>query len=194
MQFLKIASFLATAALATAANTVTFLSQDHQDRTVYWTGNPQMAHIADTRVPGNQNVTISVPDGWVGNFYAVADGSPKVPGMLGEVAFNGWMGITYFDVSAIVNPNDKNGVKQMWPKGENQPVSGCVKFPCAFAYYAPDDVQTRATMVSDLFCSLGNSEVGITGRAWDDHPESPAMARDFVQGKWTTKGHRAVVA
>ncbi|KAM7194961.1 hypothetical protein V8F20_007687 [Naviculisporaceae sp. PSN 640] len=187
MQFTKLISLLAAAVVATAENTVTFVSQDSIDRTVFFTSNPDSADLPDVVVPGHQNVTVSFPQGWQGNWYAVQEGEPNVPGMLGEVAFNGWNGITYFDVSAIVNPNDKNNVKQMWPAGEEEPVSGCVIFPCNFAYYLPDDVQTRATFTSDLFCSLGSAEASTLDRRSFDFDSSPVFPRAFVLGKWAKK-------
>lgn len=185
MQFSKLISFLAAAVAAHATNTVTFVSQDASDRTVYFTSNPNMAKVPDTKVPGGQNVTVEIPHAWQGNWFAVRDGEPVVPGMLGEVAFNGWNGITYFDVSAIVNPNDKNNVKQMWPAGEEEPVSGCVLFPCNFAYYLPDDVQTKATLETDLFCSLGSSEASSIDKRSFDADSTPSFPRDFVMGRWS---------
>lgn len=77
--------------------------------------------------------------------------------MLGEVCFNSWGGISFFDVSAIVNPNDKNNVKQLWPASAATPVSGCTTFPCNDAYYLPDDIQTKGTNEDDLVCTLGGS-------------------------------------
>ncbi len=57
------------------------------------------------------------------------------------------MGLTYFDVSAIVNPSDLEGVKELYPASEKEAkekvsMSGCSLFPCATVYYHPDDVQT----------------------------------------------------
>ncbi|KAM7204211.1 DNase1 protein [Rhypophila sp. PSN 637] len=187
MQFTKLISLLAAAVVATAENTVTFVSQDSFDRTVIFTSNPNYAKIPDTVVPASKNVTVPFPQGWQGNWYAVKKGEPNIPGMLGEVSFNGWNGITYFDVSAIVNPNDKDNVKQMWPADEEEPVSGCVVFPCNFAYYLPDDVQTRATLDTNLFCSLGSRDGSTIDRRSFDFDSSPTFPRDFVMGKWSKK-------
>ncbi len=90
MQFIKLATLLSGAALAAAANTITFVSQDATDRTIYFTSNPGSASVASAVVPGLQSVTVNIPGGWQGNFYSVSAGKPNIPGMLGEVAFNSW--------------------------------------------------------------------------------------------------------
>ncbi|KAK0727922.1 DNase1 protein [Lasiosphaeria miniovina] len=189
MQFFKIASLLAAAVLATAENTITFISQDDDYRTLYFTGNPGMTEIKPVQVQGLTNVTVDIPYQWIGNFFAVVDGQPVVPGMLGEVAFNSWNGITFFDVSAIVNPSDHVGVKVMWPVDSPEPFSGCDLFPCNFAYYAPNDVQTRATHGSDLYCTLGTSPHDLlASRSLSEETlDAPVFARDFVQGRWASK-------
>ena len=146
-------ALLGSAAVSSAAS-VTFTTLDDVTRTVYFTGS---AEIDPVTVSNSGDVTVSFPDTYNGNFYAVQDGQENAPGMLGEVTFAGWGGITFFDVSAIVNPNDKDNVKQMWPASALTPVSGCEVFPCDDAYYAPNDVQTKATDETDLVCSLGSS-------------------------------------
>ena len=183
MQF-KLLSLLASAAALVSANTITFKSLDSTSRTVYFTGNPGMATIQPTRVPGSATIKVDIPEHWQGNFYSVSDGAPNVPGMLGEVAFQSWAGITFFDVSAIVAPQDHDGVKQLWPASSVAPISGCERFPCAHAYYLPDDVQTKATSESDLICTLGNG--ALTAREFEDD-ESPVFERAFVMGKWSSK-------
>lgn len=76
--------------------------------------------------------------------------------MLGEVRFDGFAGATYFDVSAIVNPKDGNGVKMIMPKVGDTPVSGCQSFPCDNAYNHDDDVRTISTPEKELICLVGN--------------------------------------
>jgi len=211
MQFLTFALAATTGAILSvlADNTITFLSQDGLDRTITWTHNPGCADIAPTRVHGGTNVTVDIPLGWVGNFFAVADGEPHRPGMLGEVAFQAYAGATFFDVSAIVEPGDKAGVKQLWPAVSEEPVSGCIVFPCDFAYYVWDQHgQTRATHETDLYCSLGtsadvwasagqNQRRSLSAAGLDDEVEGAAAAagpgrwtawsHDFVLGKWPGK-------
>jgi hypothetical protein len=82
--------------------------------------------------------------------------------MLGEVSLNSWNGLTYFDVSAIVDPSDHDNVKQMWPVKSQTPMSGCEVFPCNNAYWLPDDVQTKATSETDLMTTLGSGSTGLT--------------------------------
>ena len=62
---------------------------------------------------------------------------------------------TYFDVSAIVNPDDNNGVKMIFPLHSSTPVSGCQTFPCSNAYNKWDDIATLSTDGRDLVCLLG---------------------------------------
>ncbi|KAF4779966.1 DNase1 protein [Colletotrichum scovillei] len=177
MQF-NLLTLLGSAALV-AANTVTFKSLDDVSRTVHFTPNSGLASVDSVEVPAGGEVKVNIPTSWIGNWYSVSEGSENVAGMLGEVAFNGWNGLTYFDVSAIVNPNDHNGVKKMWPASGDEPVSGCDWWPCNNAYYLPDDVQTKVTSETDLICTLGNN--GVTSRRdIDDHHESPNYKRDFV--------------
>ena len=171
---------------AALANTVTFKSQDNIDRQVIFTANAGLEAVPAVQVPGGQDVTVAIPQGWLGNWYAVSEGSPNVPGMLGEVAFNGYADVTFFDVSAIVNPNDMNGVKEIYPANSASPTSGCQVFPCNNAYYVWDDVQTKATQENDLICTLGGNNGTATKRDnGDSHLDEPVFKRDFVVGKWT---------
>ena len=170
MRFTQAVAALASAALVYAENTITFISQDSLDRTVYFTSNPECPDIDPVRVRGHANLTVDIPLAWVGNYYAVVDGKENVPGMLGEFAFNAWGGHTFFDVSAIVNPNDWDGVKKIWPVNDPEPFSGCDLFPCNFVYYLPDDIQTKATQTTDFFCTLGSSghHPGLHAHSYDD--------------------------
>jgi len=169
---------------AALANTVTFKSLDETSRKIIFTPNAGLAAIASVEVPGGQDVKVDFPQGWIGNWYSVSEGAQDVPGMLGEVAFNGWNGVTFFDVSAIVNPNDHNGVKKMYPANDPTPTSGCDKFPCNNAYYVWDDVQTKATQETDLVCTLGDGTLAERGET-DIFVDEPVFKRDFVMGKWT---------
>lgn len=173
---------LASAVLVSADNTITFISQDSLDRTVYFTGNPESAPVAPLRVEGLTNKTAHIPDNWVGNYYSVIDGQPNKPGMLGEFAFNAWGGHNFFDVSAIVDPNDWNNVKKIWPVDEEEPFSGCELFPCNFAYYLPDDLQTKSSTKSDFYCTLGTREhLDISERSLHED-SSPSYGREYVEG------------
>ncbi|TFB03853.1 hypothetical protein CCMA1212_003833 [Trichoderma ghanense] len=157
----SVATLIASAALSSAAS-ITFWTLDNAQRTIYFTSNPGNSNIDSVKVDGDKNSTVTFPDTWQGNFYAVKEGSANVPGMLGEVNFGSWHGLTYFDVSAIVDPNDKDNVKQMFPAKSLEPMSGCVNFPCNNAYYLPDDIQTKATQEQELVCTLGGGSIGHT--------------------------------
>lgn len=162
MQFAtSLVALVASAALSSAAS-VTFWTLDNVERTLIFTGNPGSAPLETITVGGGDNTTVSFPDAWVGNWYAFPAGAADVPGMLGEVQFGGWNGLTYFDVSAIVNPSDHDNVKQMWPAVARTPMSGCEVFPCDNAYWLPDDIQTKVTNEVDLWTTLGSGSTGLT--------------------------------
>lgn len=146
---------IASATYAAAAS-VTFVTLDDKERTIIFTPDPGFEGPESVTVSSAKEVTVDFPDKYIGNFYAVQKGHEDKPGMLGEVTFGGWNGKTYFDVSAIVDPNDKNNVKQMWPKTGASPMSGCEQFPCDNAYWLPDDVQTKVTEEVDLITTLGS--------------------------------------
>ncbi|KAF5024872.1 hypothetical protein F66182_3030 [Fusarium sp. NRRL 66182] len=151
-------AFIGLVASATyaAAASVTFVTLDDKERTIIFTPDPGFEGPESVTVRKGKDVTVEFPDVYIGNYYAVQKGHQDKPGMLGEVTFGGHEGKTYFDVSAIVDPNDKENVKQMWPKSSNTPMSGCEVFPCDNAYYLPDDVQTKVTEEVDLITTLGS--------------------------------------
>lgn len=156
MHFITTAlSAIAALAALASANTVRFESTDDVDRKVIFTPSAGLPSIKSVRVKAHQTVTVNFPRGWIGNWYSVSNGKANVPGMLGEVTFQGWNDLTYFDVSAIVNPGDHVGVAELYPAGRPEPVSGCKFWPCNNAYYLPDDVQTKTTEEVDLVCTLG---------------------------------------
>ncbi|GJN66048.1 hypothetical protein PLICBS_000064 [Purpureocillium lilacinum] len=157
------ASVLALAATAAVANaaTVAFWTLDNETRTIYFNPRPGSRKMEPVTVSNATKKTVTFADSWEGNFYAVVGGAANVPGMLGEVRFGGWNGLTYFDVSAIVNPKDHNNVKQMWPAKSQQPMSGCEVFPCGNAYWLPDDIQTKTTQEVDLVTTLGSGSTGL---------------------------------
>lgn len=169
MQF--ITALLALAATVAATNSVKFVNQDSTTRTIYFTGNPGQPEIPELTVPGSGLATQVFPDSYIGNFYSVNEGSPNTPGMLGEVAFGGFAGATFFDVSAIVNPGDTEGVKTIHPANSATPISGCPKMPCANQYNAPDDVATLSTTDTELICTIGKESNkrrrGVVARARD---------------------------
>lgn len=154
-------ALVASAAVA-SAGTVTFWTLDDVERTIHFTPNPGSADIDSVTVSSKENKTVEFPEPYVGNFYSVEKGKDNTPGMLGEVNFSGWLGLVYFDVSAIVDPSDHNNVKQMWPAESKSPMSGCETFPCDNCYWLPDDVQTKVTHESDLWTTLGSGQTGMS--------------------------------
>ncbi|KAH6655131.1 hypothetical protein BKA67DRAFT_226897 [Truncatella angustata] len=181
--FTKLATFAAAAAaVVNATNTVTFVSQDSTSRKIIFTPSIGHEEINSITVGGQATETVEFPTGWIGNWFAQCDGSSNTLGMLGEVTFQGWNDITYFDVSAIVDSSDHNGVHMMWPASENSAstkskMSGCEVFPCNTAYYLADDVQTVTTTETALYCTLGTQTSSTEKR------DTPLVGRNFVLGK-----------
>jgi len=169
MQF-KTLTLAALAAFATA-NTVDMVSQDNVNREIHFTpqiGSPELDTIA---LAGGETKTATFPEGWVGNWYAVTEGTADPgKGMLGEIRWNGWQGLNFFDVSAIVDPEDHHGVKELYPKNAKTPLSGCQEFPCDNCYNLPDDIATMSTTESELVCLIG-----------DLSPTQRRHARDVLQ-------------
>jgi len=187
MHFSKIASLVASmAALAQAfggGNTVTFQSLDEVDRTIYFTPNAGLAWLPSVELPAGANVPVDIPHGWIGNFFGVVKGQPQVPGMLGEVAFNGWNDLVYYDVSAIVNPADIDNISELYPEDDpNKPVSGCRNWPCDNAYWLPHDVQTKVTTQNRLVCTLGKN--GVAAKRDEPDYDTESLPHDFVFGKY----------
>ena len=157
MQFINTILFAATALASLAtANLIHFVNQDSTTKTIVFTGQFDMPTIENLVVKGDSSANQTFPTGWIGNWYSVSDGKDlDVPGMLGEIRWDGFAGQNYFDVSAIVNPDDAEGVKEIFPMNTNTPKSGCQVFPCTNAYNKPDDVATLSTAESELVCLIG---------------------------------------
>ncbi|KAI3316867.1 hypothetical protein HD806DRAFT_401404 [Xylariaceae sp. AK1471] len=177
-------AFAAAATLA-SANSITFVNQDATQRTVVFTPNAGLQQIDSVVIAGFDETKVDFPDSWIGNAYSVSEGAPNVPGMLAEVTFQGWNGLTYFDVSAIVNPSDTKGVKELFPANERQAkqkvaVSGCALYPCPKVYYHPDDIQTVTSLETDFICTLGNPPNNAVTR----DVEIELVARKYVLGKF----------
>ena len=186
MQFINTILFAATAlaSLASAHNTVDFINQDNTIRHIVFTSQEDTgaAKIQDLIVPGLGTASQTFPTGWIGNWFSYNEGQKHDLGMLGEVRFDGWDGLVFFDVSAIVNASDNDGVKVLYPKGLNPahsstPVSGCQTPICANRYNNWDDVATKATKITDLVCLIGN--LATTERRRD----AKVYPRSFITGE-----------
>lgn len=181
----NLAAFVAAAAsLAGATNTITFRNQDSTPKTVVFTANPGFSSVDTIKVDGDAEKMVTIPQGWQGNYFSIAEGSPNNPGMLGEVAFQGWNDLTYFDVSAIVDATDIDGVKEIFPVSElkakvKTAISGCSNFPCNTAYYHPDDIQTVSTKETNLVTTLGGGNAAPSKR-----DETNLVPRKFVLGQF----------
>jgi hypothetical protein len=161
-------SLVGSAALAQAA-TITFWTLDDATRTITFTSNENRFDVPSVTVNSGEKKVVTVPDDFVGMFYAVQEGQEAQSGhMLGEVQFGGWNGATYFDVSGIDTIDhstntvlDRENIKQMWPTKAMGPVSGCESFPCDYFYVLPDDKQTWVTQETDLTVTLGQGNTPV---------------------------------
>jgi hypothetical protein len=154
MQFSKSFILAALATLA-AANSANFVNQDGTTRTVVFTPSEGFAQIDEITIAGNSQATVEFPSGWTGNAYSYNVGQANVPGILAEFAFNGYAGINFFDISAIVNPQATDGIIMMYPTQAKTPVSGCLTIACANQYNQPDDIATEASPEADFTVILG---------------------------------------
>lgn len=144
------------AAIAQAGNVATFKSLDTVDRTVKFVPSAGKPSVASIEVAGGGSVDVDIPNGWQGNAYAYhKGGKDNGGGMLAEFCFNGWNDINYFDVSAIVDPNDVDNISMMWPADDSSNTSGCTSFPCNNVYVLPDDIQTKSTKDSHIIVTMG---------------------------------------
>ncbi|PHH52351.1 hypothetical protein CFIMG_004627RA [Ceratocystis fimbriata CBS 114723] len=176
MQFSIITAAIFSA-LAAAENIVTFESKDSTSRQIVFTPTDGYEAVESVTVSGGGSVDVTIPKGWIGNWFSISEGASNTNGMLGEVAFQGWNGLTYFDVSAIVNSTDFDGVKEMWPASAQAPSSGCKTFPCDNAYYLPDDIQTKTTSETHLVCTLGSNG------SYKRFVDQDVFPHDYVTGK-----------
>lgn len=159
-------SLLSVLVPSVRAGSITFSSEDGVGRVIHFTGN---GDIGELHVGPGESIAQDFPDGWTGNFYATCDGCDDAPGMLGEVAFDGFEGKTFYDVSAIVDPNDHNGVHRFSPSGGDGEEAGCDEFLCPDkAYYAPDDVQTKVSEAKDFVVSLSGGGGGYKSGGEDE--------------------------
>ncbi|KAK4159370.1 hypothetical protein QBC43DRAFT_327360 [Cladorrhinum sp. PSN259] len=149
---------LLAASMAVNAAKVTFINQDDVPRTLIFTPSVANGHpyLPDLNVAPYQTVSMDFPWDWEGNWYAITQGAPRETGMLGEVKFAGFDGITFFDVSGIVNAEDHHNVKKMYPAHSKEPQSGCDVFWCANVYWHSEDKQTQATRENHLITTLGD--------------------------------------
>lgn len=152
---------LLTAALANTefVNTVTFVSQDGLNRTIYTTPGTAQKGIPPRILAGYSSEVLQIYPGWHGNMYTVIDGEKNTPGMLAEFTMNSdWFGQNFFDLSAIVNPLDVNNVKMIMPKASHFPFSGCQNYPaCDNSYnWAYDDLHTCGSFEKDYIVLVGN--------------------------------------
>lgn len=162
MQFINtiILAASALAAMASAENFVQFVNQAAEDKNIIFTANAGLESLETLILPGYASANQTFPEGWIGNFYSHDADKPNIPGMLGEVRFNGFADATYFDISSIVNPEDTEGIKMLFPFGANTKdlstaVSGCQTTPCSNQYNVWDDIATLSTPGTSLTCLVG---------------------------------------
>jgi hypothetical protein len=163
MQFTNTILFAATAlaSMATAENYIQFINQCSTTKNIVFTANAGLEPIGPVVLEPLGSANQTIPPTWQGNFYSYDEGAENRAGMLGEVNFNAYNGATYFDISSIVNPKDNDGIKMLYPFGENPKlketaVSGCQSQPCSNQYNHWDDIATLSTPKTALTCLVGN--------------------------------------
>jgi len=171
MQFINTILLAATAlaSMASAAqNFVMFVNQDTTTtKHIVFTANAGLPPVDTLVLRPGETTTQNFPDSWIGNFYSYDQGSANVPGMLGEVRFNGYVGDTYYDISSIVNPDDNKGIKILYPFKDHATmklsqldkspvVSGCETSGCKNQYNSPNEQKTLSTSDPGLVCLVGN--------------------------------------
>ena len=195
MQLINIVALAAVvlAFIVIADNTIQFVNQDSLiAKNIVFTANVGLESIPDLVVGPAETQLQVIPDGCIGNFYSYNDGTSNIPGILGEIAFDTWGGITFYDISSIVNPSDTEGVKVLYPVPNASSlgvsdlvstlttatgVSGCniIGGTCTDQYNAPDDVATQGTSESSFVCLVGNPPTSIR--------LSARFAQDYGLGK-----------
>jgi len=180
MQFINTILFAATAlaSMATAQNIVKFVNQDNIPKTIVFTANAGLAPIAPVTLAGNAVIEQPIPNGWIGNWYTYNKGADNKPGMLGEVNFQGWNGLTYFDVSGIVHPHDGQGVKMLYPTENPDNNSGCQHAGDAYCdnmYNRPNDIATKTSPRTHFTC--------LVGKKSGSNSNTRVHARHFVLNK-----------
>jgi len=191
MQFINtiLLAAAALASMASATNFVQFINQDAVNtKNIIFTANAGLPAIEPLVLGPAATATQNFPSGWIGNFYSYNEGTRNVPGMLGEVCFDGYAGATYYDISSIVNAFDNEGIKILYPfeahatmklkdLATSTVVSGCQTSDCQNQYNASGDVKTLSTAGSGLVCLVGN--LATVGR----RRTGELFSRDFVMSK-----------
>lgn len=75
--------------------------------------------------------------------------------MCGEVKFNSWEDKTWYDVSAIDNLTNNEGIHWLYAQSGAGAHSGWDHSPSDGAYNLPNDIQTQVTEEKDLICEIG---------------------------------------
>jgi len=193
MQFTK-TILVAAAVLASTAiaqqNTVLFQNVDSTPKTIKFTAGAGSEPIEPLYIDGLASESQTFPHHWGGNWYSFSEGAQDIPGMLGEAQFQGWNSRTYFDVSSIVNQDDTQGVKILYPQSGDYKVdvaqaSGCLESiansygkttGCHHQYNVPDDVATMSTALTSLICVIGTPTPIVRRRKVE------MFSRDYVTG------------
>jgi len=134
----------------------------------------------------NEVLNVPMMDNWSGNFITVVKGVDVYQGMLGEMTFNSWGEMVYFDVSAIVNPDDHDNVKELFPKNTNLPMAGCQDFPCNNVYNVwNEDYNTKTTLENQFICLVGTLD--STQRRREKRLENNIRKPGLLNFRWSGK-------
>ncbi|KAJ8070152.1 hypothetical protein OCU04_000544 [Sclerotinia nivalis] len=145
---------------AVMGNTVLFWNPDPKNRTIYFSPNLGSAEIPNQHVASSMVSTtvVTFPQGWGGSFKSVfPQEDQSAPKIIVEIQFQGWQGLTYYDISAVNNCCDNSGVRYISPSNGG-PTSGCftAPFPCGDSYSKPGNIQVKSSAKVDFVCALGD--------------------------------------
>ena len=152
-----------------AGNSITIYSWDRADQWVCSTTSVsvnggrdgkqpdgQVCDFTTTKVPASGSVNIYPPQGWIGTIHTVYSlHNCHNPRIIAEVTFQGFAGLTYYDVSAVDNCCDNYGIHWILTHSLTATPSCCVASPCSGSYTKPHDVQTKFTGEVDLIIWTG---------------------------------------
>lgn len=91
----------------------------------------------------------------------------------GELKFNGWEGLTSYDISTTKNCCYNDGIHRIYPADVNGYNTGCYRYPCDDVYHFVGDSNAIHSINSDNMVA----EIGLENRALDDKIEPARLVR-----------------
>ncbi|CZR56242.1 uncharacterized protein PAC_06130 [Phialocephala subalpina] len=154
-----------------SANTIKFQNLDSQPREICWYPPQGYPAIHSSVIKPFDSITVGLSgrqdDTFISGigyqFHPINAGGGEAacvqPTIVGEITFQGYQGNTYYDISAVDNCCQNNGIHYFYPHNDaSAPHSGCFNFPCGGVYIKPGDPQTKiTTWDTDMIVLLWNN-------------------------------------